>query len=415
MEQLNRRNARQGRAAVEAIYTAEDATACLTSFRPVAYEEWTIVAPGLRCWFWNADTLLGSADRDGGCGGWCRWAAAPALFGRHRARPQAPPVRSGSSAGLRLRDLRIHLRRYRPRRRLPGEASCPAAGGGAVCRQAERCLLIPSFAVERTQELLVDLIGLVQAEDSHHSGLHRLAARHEGKRHLREPRGRSRTGKRSSGPLGARQIRLPKPSSRARRSTDPQLHHDRGERDVRGRPHPPPPQGMAVARRGDGASRRLPGAGGRSDGLLDGAPRVRLMERSAGAGADPLADLYSGHADRPELSAWMRKRLPVSQSVFLVHGEVAAIEGLKERFRQVLDGDRIIAPALDSAFELTPSGPGPSRPNVRRITPERVEPHGLGQRAIGTPPRDQGRGRPGRGRAPGCVVIRRLRRALGQE
>jgi hypothetical protein len=62
VEQLNRRNARWGGGAVEPIYTAEDATACLTQFRPVSGGEWVEVAEGFRARYWNSGHLLGSAS-----------------------------------------------------------------------------------------------------------------------------------------------------------------------------------------------------------------------------------------------------------------------------------------------------------------------------------------------------------------
>src|SRR5688572_17270679 len=62
VKQLNRRNLWRGRQEVEPIYTAEDAAACLTQFRPVRHETWTPVAKGMRVRFWNAGHLLGSAS-----------------------------------------------------------------------------------------------------------------------------------------------------------------------------------------------------------------------------------------------------------------------------------------------------------------------------------------------------------------
>lgn len=62
VQQLNRRNSQRGRKEVEAIYTVDDATACLTQFRPVAYGEWTDIADTIRARYWNAGHLLGSAS-----------------------------------------------------------------------------------------------------------------------------------------------------------------------------------------------------------------------------------------------------------------------------------------------------------------------------------------------------------------
>ena len=59
---LNRRNAARRRPAVSPIYTQADAIASLQSFRPVEYETWTDVIPGVRARYWNAGHLLGSAS-----------------------------------------------------------------------------------------------------------------------------------------------------------------------------------------------------------------------------------------------------------------------------------------------------------------------------------------------------------------
>src|SRR3974390_1372535 len=59
---LNRRNAARGRSEVSPIYTQADAIASLQSFKPVEYEAWVNVMPGVRARYWNAGHLLGSAS-----------------------------------------------------------------------------------------------------------------------------------------------------------------------------------------------------------------------------------------------------------------------------------------------------------------------------------------------------------------
>jgi metallo-beta-lactamase family protein len=221
VEQLNRRNARRGRAAVEAIYTAEDATACLTSFRPVAYEEWTIVAPGLRCRFWNAGHLLGSASIEmevatAGADGPLRLLFSGDIGPDHKLLqfdPEAPQgfdyVICESTYGDTDRDDASPGRRLALLRE---EVLSAAKPSGA--------LLIPSFAVERTQELLVDLIGLMQAGEIPSTPVFidsplatkasAIFANHAGEIEDGEALERA---------LGARQIRFTETVERARRST----------------------------------------------------------------------------------------------------------------------------------------------------------------------------------------------------
>jgi metallo-beta-lactamase family protein len=109
--------------------------------------------------------------------------------------------------------------------------------------------------------------------------------------------------------------------------------------------------------------------------LLDGATAVKIHGEDFPVKARIRSiDLYSGHADGPELHAWLSERLPIAQGLFLVHGEEEAMEGLRARVAgSMLPADRVIMPAMDETYELTPAGPqrlmaGPER----RIAPEEV-------------------------------------------
>ena len=108
--------------------------------------------------------------------------------------------------------------------------------------------------------------------------------------------------------------------------------------------------------------------------LQDGARRVRIQGDSYDVRARiRTLDLYSGHADAPELVDWVRARLPIRCNLFLVHGEEPAIEALAGRLSPIVDPGRTIRPVLAEAFDLTLSGarrvaeaPAP------RIRPEQV-------------------------------------------
>src|SRR4029079_3091299 len=62
VRQLNRRNERRGRPAVEPIYTSRDAARTLELFRPVKLGREAPVAPGLSAIYWEAGHMLGSAS-----------------------------------------------------------------------------------------------------------------------------------------------------------------------------------------------------------------------------------------------------------------------------------------------------------------------------------------------------------------
>jgi metallo-beta-lactamase family protein len=129
-------------------------------------------------------------------------------------------------------------------------------------------------------------------------------------------------------------------------------------------------------------------------------------------------DLYSGHADGPELADWVRHRLPIAREVFLVHGEETALAGLETRLAACLAAERTITPRLDEAFRLTPEGARPI--GIPAAATPRIDPSRSGRRdwhndyqsllldlqdALSTADDDRARG----------VVLRRIRRALAED
>ena len=100
--------------------------------------------------------------------------------------------------------------------------------------------------------------------------------------------------------------------------------------------------------------------------ILDGAGRVRISGRDAVVRAViRRIDSYSAHADRSELIAWIEARKPISGSLFLTHGEAGTIDA----FRSTLEGElgSLIAPEIGERYELPAGGP------ARRTATGRVE------------------------------------------
>jgi len=92
--------------------------------------------------------------------------------------------------------------------------------------------------------------------------------------------------------------------------------------------------------------------------LLDGARHVRLMGEDVQVKARIRSiDVYSGHADGPQLAAWIAERRPISGSVFLTHGEEHAMLGFAERLKAVDPDLSVIEPTLDSVFALPGRAP----------------------------------------------------------
>ena len=152
--------------------------------------------------------------------------------------------------------------------------------------------------------------------------------------------------------------------------------------------------------------------------LADGARAVRIQGNEIKVAARIRSiDDYSGHADGSELARWIAERRPVQRGVLLVHGEEPAIAGLAERISErIIPAARVFQPLLDDVYELSAATPtlldGDHR---RRLQPEaviRLDWHNdmsklvldINDR-IEAAPDDRARG----------VVIRRLRRALDDE
>jgi metallo-beta-lactamase family protein len=86
---------------------------------------------------------------------------------------------------------------------------------------------------------------------------------------------------------------------------------------------------------------------------------------------------YSGHADGPELVQWLKERMPIAKTVFLTHGEEGPQIALQEAITgAVVKGDCILRPQLDDVYEL--SGEACAfleRESQPRIDPSNVAKH----------------------------------------
>jgi metallo-beta-lactamase family protein len=153
--------------------------------------------------------------------------------------------------------------------------------------------------------------------------------------------------------------------------------------------------------------------------LQDGAAAVRIQGEEFKVRARIRSiDLYSGHADAPELVDWITKRLPVRHSVFLVHGEEPALVGLRTRLNGVVGSAKTILPAIDETFELTARGSrSTGKPLLPRIDEAKVahlDWHNDLSRLILDINDTVAEAADEKARAR-AVVIRRLRRALNEE
>lgn len=376
VEMLNRRNRRRGGEEVTPIYDARDAARTLDLLRPEGMEDWFTVLPGVRARLWNAGHLLGSASVEVELSG--ENTPLRLLFsgdiGPDAKLLQPDPV---APSGF---DYVVCESTYGDVDRIEASAEHRRATLRDVVKAAWRddgVLLIPTFAVERAQELIADLTTLMMAGDipfcpvhvdspmatkataifrAHARELENGAALVDGLKshHLHF----TETVEQSRALANARGFHIILAASgmceagRIRHHLKNWLSHEAATL-------------LLVGYQAEATLGRL---------LQDGARQVRIQgEEFLVRARIRSIDLYSGHADGPELVAWIRDRLPIRHALFLVHGEEEAQAGLAARLEGVVPSDARVIPALDDAFRLTADGfvkqAGQTPP---RLAPEQV-------------------------------------------
>jgi metallo-beta-lactamase family protein len=370
VERLNRRNRRRDRAAVAPIYTRADAERCLGQIQGVAYERWIEPGPGVRARFWNAGHILGSASIE------------------LRIDDGANPVRLLFSGDLGPDEKIFHLEPDAPagfdyivcestygdrdradatvaeRRRVLGREINDALGAGGN-------LLIPAFAVERTQELLHD-IGVLMAErqignvpvflDSplandatrvfvrHAAALEDIAL--DETELFRNPNFRFVESVEESKSLN--QITAGAIIIAASGMCDAgRIRHHLKNNLWRARSTV-----LFVGYQAPGTLGRL---------ILDGERAVRMFgEEVAVKARIRQIENYSAHADQKELVAWVVERLPVRAGIFLTHGEDQARAALREHLIAAGCAAPLVhLPRLDDSFELAAGAPAPAPRRAR--------------------------------------------------
>ncbi len=420
VEQLNRRNVHRRRETVQPIYTLADVSACMERFRDHPYDAWFDVAPQCRARFWNAGHLLGSAsiemELDTGGERPLRLLFSADVgpgIGLMHAEPQGPTGLDYIICELTYGDTdRVEASAQRRRAVLKGEVT--------AAMRADGVLLIPSFAVERTQELISDLAQLVAEGALAEIPVYvdsPLATRATAvfARHAHELKG----GDHLRAGIASRWLRFTET-----------VEQSKALDQVRGFHIVIAASGMCEAGR---IRHRLKNwiwreeatvllVGYQATGTLgrileEGAQRVRIQgEEFAVRARIRTIDLYSGHADGPQLAAWIRQRLPLGHEVFLVHGEEPAIAGLAARLEGIVSQERVLMPKLDESFVLDTSGARrQSAQKMPRVAPEKMghlDWHNDVSRlildindALSAAPDERTRG----------VLIRRLRRAMEEE
>lgn len=418
---LNERNRKRGLPEVEPIYTAEDARQALEHFEGIAYKMWITPVPGIKARYWNAGHLLGSAsieievEREGGKP--LRILFSGDIGPDHKLfepDPEAPTdfdyVICESTYGGRDRFERSQEKR---REILGAELRAAASRHGAV--------LIPSFAVERTQEVLVDLTALMESGVIPHAPIFidsplALKATEIFSHHAKSLRNGDALLKALESPY-VKTTESVEESKAINRFTGFHIivaasgmcEAGRIRHHLKNNLFKPNATVLLVGFQAAGTLGRL---------LEDGAQAVKIHgeEVKVKATIRRFED-YSGHADGPELLQWLHERLPIAKTVFLTHGEeegqVAMANGMAG---EIIAADRIERPRLDDVYDVTGDMPvrheAESRP---RIAPEKMaRPDWHNELAELILDINDGVGKAADEKAR-AVIIRRLKRALEEE
>lgn len=358
VEFLNRRNQRRGGEPVQPIFTARDGERVIRQFETVKYGEWAEVAPGVRARYWNAGHILGSASielevDDGGEPLRLLFSGDLGPGGRdYEADPEAP---TGGLHHLIMEST--YGDRERPRldpqaRRalLAQELRDAHAAGGP--------LVIPAFAVERTQELLADLVQVMEAGEAPSGDIFLDSPLAIKATDVFLRRGwQAESGRNPYADIRDPSRIFPLPSPR----DSDQLERIRGWHVILAA------SGMCDAGRIRKHLKRLlwrpqatvllsgfQAAGTLGRLLQEGRQMVRIQGEAIRVRARIRSfDAYSGHADVNGLVAWAKARGRVAGKVFLLHGEPANTEALRQRLADgVFATDQMVTPTLDEAFVL---------------------------------------------------------------
>ena len=412
VEMLNRRNRRRGGEWLEPIYDGRDAEETLTRFRGQDLGEWFTVIPGLKARFWNAGHLLGSASVEVEVGD------LRLLFSGDIG-PDAKLLQPDPEGPAGL-DYVICESTYGDVDRIDASAEARRASLRDEVKGAWRddgVLLIPTFAVERAQELIADLTTLMMAGELPFCPIH-VDSPMAGKATaiFRRHAGELENGRALVEGLKDHHLRFTETVEQSRALADARGFHiilaasgmceaGRIRHHLKNWLWREEATLLLVGYQAEATLGRL---------LQDGVRQVRIQGEEFPVRAKVRSiDLYSGHADGPELVQWMAERMPVRHGVFLVHGEEEAMAGMAARLAGLVPEERVVSPALDEGYALTRDGfVRQAQAAPPRLGPEqvaRLDWHNDVSRlildineALRATPDERGR----------AVLIRRLRRAL---
>ncbi|MDD3797754.1 MAG: MBL fold metallo-hydrolase [Novosphingobium sp.] len=350
-ERRNRRRDRAGEEPFDPVYTEQDALKAWRQCRPVALEEWFEPAPGFRARLWNAGHILGSASIELEIDG-VRTICSGDIGPDNKAFQLDPQGPSGfdyvvceSTYGDRRRDKVTIAER---RKLLEAEVRAAITRGGN--------LVIPTFALERTQELLLDLDFLLCSDAIPNVPVFidsPLANRTTGvfarySKELEDTGGRNVFKHPSFHFVNDVQesIRLNSISGAIIMAASGMCEAGRIRHHLAHNLHRRDSTVLFVGYQAQGTLGRV---------ILDGAKAVRISGTDVRVRAQiRRIDSYSAHADQSELLAWIAERGPIAGSLFLDHGEETGLEEMRRELQRREPELNVRLPEIGETYALIP-------------------------------------------------------------
>lgn len=380
IDRVNRKQNRRGRDEVEPLYTREDAEELLSRLFTVPYGQWFEPGGDVRARFWNAGHILGSASveiqfADKASGHTMRMLFSGDLGPDEKVfhpEPEAPEgfdyIVCESTYGNRERDDYTLANR---REVLRKELAEGLQRGGNI--------IIPSFAVERSQELLHDIGVLLARKEIPETTVF-----------LDSPLARKVTEVFAYYAGTLDDIAIPDgqlfrdPSFRFVESVE----ESKAINKVTGGAIIISASGMCDAGRIKHHLKnniwrknatilfvgyQAPGTLGHY--IVNGSKDVRIhsTEFRVNATIRQIGN-YSAHADQSELLAWIEERAPIGGALFLNHGEQDAREELRRLLgERGMDTGKIVLPQFDETFTLNATDVASAGRPARRIDDAALE------------------------------------------
>ncbi|MBQ3109213.1 MAG: MBL fold metallo-hydrolase, partial [Clostridia bacterium] len=376
-EWQNRKNQRAGKPLVEPLYTSEDAANALKQFRPVGYSSVVELLPGVKVRFNDVGHLLGSAaieiwvEEDG--------KTTKLVFSGDIGRRERPiindPVRvegadyliMEGTYGDRNHDLVTDAAK---------EASFANILRAGIARGGN--IVIPSFAVGRTQELVYYIKRLI--EKNKVPGLEKVPVYIDSPLSIEATRIYERCAvgyydeeamelAKDGSPFDFPNLRISRTADESKLinaatgcniiiSSSGMCDAGRIRHHLKHNLYRADSTILFVGYQAVGTLGRM---------LLDGKKKIKLFgeEIAVNATIEQISG-FSGHAGRDELIEWMCG-VGKSQRVFLVHGEEEALTSLAGAVRSL--GYEVEIPTLGSVYDLAAgevvSSPAPEAADIR--------------------------------------------------